>query len=124
MRRAQRSILVLAVLATLGGAEAQGQAGVSFALSAGPLFTGVGFGFGGHHEAGSVFVGAAFGTAHPRYVGSYGVYSDPTYYSSGSCWDDYWNSHYDPYSGWYDQCVLAGPYRYSYRASSWRTRWT
>jgi hypothetical protein len=111
-------------MVTFGAAGAEAQARVAVSLDAGPLFAGVAFGTGGYHETGSVFVGAAFGAAHPRYHGTYGVYSSRAhYYTSGSCWDYYWNSYYDPYSGWYDGCVLAGPYRHSYRARSWHSRW-
>ena len=125
MRTAGRSILILATIATLGAVEARGQAHVSFSVGGGPLFAGVGFGIGGgHHNVGSLFVGASFGMAHYSAVGGYGIYSGPSYYDGGSCWDYYWETYYDPYNDWFYDCAVRGPYRYSYRATNWAHRWS
>ncbi|MBT8487677.1 MAG: hypothetical protein KJO65_02505, partial [Gemmatimonadetes bacterium] len=130
MRSVGKTTVILMALTAFGWGEARAQTHVSLSLSAGSLFSGVSVGFTQHYDVGTAFAGAAFGTAHPRYTGAYGVYSEPVYYdsrphyyASGSCWDYYWESYYDPYAGWYDDCVLAGPYRYSYRARSYRARW-
>jgi len=117
-------ILILMALILFGHVETKAQTHLSFSVASGPLFSGVSFGIGNHYDVGSVFVGAAFGSAHPGYDGVYAAYSDAGgYYASGSCWDYYWDSYYDPYSGYYESCVIAGPHRYSYRAHSWRARW-
>ena len=124
MRSASRSILILVTLVTFGAVEARAQAHVSFSVGVGPLFDGVGLGLGaGHHNVGALFAGRSFGLAHYNYSGGYGIYSSPSYSHGGSCWDYYWETYYDPYSDWFYDCAVAGPYRYSYRASSWLNRW-
>lgn len=114
MRTPDGSILIVAILATLGSVEARAQTHVSCALGTGSLFAGVGFGVGGGpYDTGSAFTGVAFRTSHPWCVEG----SEP--YSRHSCWDAYWDSYHHPYSGWYEGCVMAGPYR----AARWRARW-
>lgn len=99
------------------------------------LFVGVGFGFGGAYDSGSLFMGTSFGLGY-GHGSAYGIYSD-TYdgwglgyrgtrhhhVSRDYCWDSYWDSYWDPWSGWYGDCVAYGPYAHSsWRARSWRSR--
>lgn len=135
MRTPARALSLFAAGALSAGAPAAAQTHLSVSARAGSFFTGVGFGLHvGDPGPASAFVGLSFGLGLGGHYAAepYGVYSaryDGWGYGHGSraaygysCWDQYWVASWDPWSPWYWDCVVAGPYRSSYRARSWLHR--